>query len=119
MAPKASPSSARPQPDLTLILSCTFSGTRSIGVFRKLCFVDSVNFTSSVAVGFSFPLFSSAGWWILGLHEARDGCLCWGYFQLHDDNVRTSAAANVLSYFCNEPYNECIAVFCLLCSTVD
>ena len=47
------------------------------------------------------------------------GACVGGYFQLHDDNVRTSAAANVLSYFCNEPYNECIAVFCLLCSTVD
>ena len=87
--------------------------------FQKIMLCDSVNFTSSVAVGFSFPLFSGAGWWILCLHEARDGCLCWGYFQLHDDNVRTSYAANLFSYFCNEPYNECIAVFCLLCSTVD
>jgi len=60
---------------------------------------DSVNFTSSVAVGFSFPLFSGAGWWILCLHEARDGRLWWGYFELHDDNVRTSYAAKLLFFF--------------------
>jgi hypothetical protein len=69
------------------------------------------DFCSLDAIGCCWIQFSSNLWCRVG-----DGRLWWGYFLFHDDNVRTFHAANLFSYFCIEPYNECIAVFFLSCS---